>query len=297
MPSPRLSVIIAAREPWPALRESLNAVHPQALETGSEVVIALGDPGAAPPDRSRYPAVTWVEEIGGSVFSLRALALAHCRGDVVAVTEDHAYVERDWCRRVLEAHAAHPEALGIGGVVENGATETVLDWASFFVANGPFMAPIATGVTRRLSLQANVTYKRRALADALPSLGLMQLTFNRDLAASGATLIADDRIVVRHVQALDLREHSAAHYHNGRSIAAFRQLKMSAPMRALRALGCFVLPPVMLARTLRTVAGKRRHGRELLASIPLMVWLLCCHATGELMGYVAGPGDSLRGVR
>lgn len=298
MLKPALSVIVAARDPWPALRDSLNALYPQIGPAGGEVVVAVSDPRAIPPDAAeRYPGVTWLKQPNGSVFSLRALAVAHARADVVAVTEDHAWVASDWCRRVLDAHAEHPTVAAIGGVVENGATTTLVDWASFFVSNGASMPPITNGPTDTISLQANVSYKRRVLPTRLPALGLMQMTFNRDLAANGVTLVADDRLVVTHVQALGWRGHTAAHFHNGRSIAAFRLTAMPAAMRPLRALGCVVLPPVMLARTLWTVAGKRRHRKELLASVPLMVWLLCCHALGELLGYVAGPGDSPWHVR
>lgn len=295
---PTLSIIVAARDPWPALRDCLHALHPQAMATGAEIVVAASDPRALPPDaHDAYPQVRWLEQTAGSVFTLRALALAHVRADLVAITEDHAWVAPDWCRRIIEAHAAHPEAAAIGGVVENGATDTPLDWASFFISNGPFMPPVATGVTTSISLQANVSYKRRTLATDIPTMGLMQMTFNRDLAAAGATMITDDRLLVYHVQALGWREHSAAHFHNGRSIAAFRLATMPASMRPVRALGCLVLPLVMLARTVRTVGAKRRHGRALLASLPPMIWLLCCHALGELCGYVAGPGDSPGRVR
>jgi len=34
----------------------------------------------------------------------------------------------------------------------------------------------------------------------------------------------------------------------------------------------------------------------LITSIPLVVWLLCCHATGEFFGYTAGAGNSPWGV-
>jgi hypothetical protein len=298
MPEPALSVIVAARDPWPALRESLDALYPQIGPVGGEIVVAVSDPRVIPPDAAeRYPAVTWLQQPNGSVFSLRALAMAHARADVVAVTEDHAWVAPDWCRRVLEAHAEHPAAAAVGGVVENGATATLVDWASFFVANGPSMPPITSGRADTISLQANVSYKRRALVTGPPALGFMPMILHRDLAADGAALVADDRLLVTHVQALGWREHTAGHFHNGRTIAASRLSAMSPAMRALRALGCFVLPPVMLVRTLRTIAGKRRHRKELIASVPLMVWLLCCHALGELFGYAAGPGDSPRHVR
>lgn len=295
---PVLSVVLAGRDPWPALRDSLDALHGQVCAVGGEIVVAVSTARAIPPDAAeRYPGVTWYEQRDGSVFSLRALALEHVRGDVVAVTEDHAWVAPDWCRRILDAHAAHPAAAAVGGVVENGATATLVDWASFFVANGASMPPIRNGQTDTISLQANVSYKRHALPAELPALGFMTLTFHDDLAASGATLVADDRLVVTHVQALSWREHAAGHFHNGRSIAAFRLVTMPPALRPLRALGSLVLPPVMLVRTLRTIAAKRRHLRELVASVPLMVGLLCCHALGELAGYVTGPGDSPRHVR
>jgi hypothetical protein len=94
--------------------------------------------------------------------------------------------------------------------------------------------------------------------------------------------------VVDHVQSLGWRGHSAGHFHNGRSIAAFRCIDASPWYRLLRAAGCFVLPPVL---------SKRRLQGKLIASLPWLAWLLCCHAAGELAGYLAGPGDSLRRVQ
>jgi hypothetical protein len=105
-------------------------------------------------------------------------------------------------------------------------------------------------------------------------------------------LRADDRLVAFHMQELTLAGHTAGHFHNGRSIAAFRAARMSPARRALRALGCVVLPGVMLARTVAAIWPKHRFRRSLVAGLPLMIWLLCCHAAGELLGYVAGPGAS-----
>ena len=291
--APTLSVVVAARNPWPSLRACLDALQLQVGPLGVEVVVAVTGSEVKPPDGDhRYPGFVWVTQSGGSVFSLRAHAIAQTRGKIVAMTEDHAWVAPDWCRRILDAHETHPDVAAIGGVVENAATTAIIDWASFFIASGPYMAPITTGVSTSISLQANVSYKRRVISASSSALGMMQLTFNRDLAAVGQKLLADDRIVVYHDQALSWRRHSAAHFHNGRSIAAFRLPGMSPGIRVLRAMGCLVLPPVMLWRTLRDVGRKRRHVRELITSIPLIVWLLCCHACGEFFGYTAGPGDS-----
>jgi hypothetical protein len=292
--APLLSVLLATRRPWPFARASLERIVDDARAVDAEVVVALGDARARPPDGDpRYARVVWLEgSSGASVFALRALALGHVRGRLVAITEDHALIVPGWCARVIASHAAHPDAVAIGGVVDNGARSTAVDWASFFIANGPFAPPLSPG-TPRISLQANVSYKRAALAGAASTdaLGLVQHDVNHQLAAGGGTLIADEQLVVVHDQHLSWREHSAGHFHNGRTIAASRLPRLGR-RRALYAVGALGLPPVMLLRTLRAVLGKRRYTRPLLAGLPAMCWLLLCHAAGELAGYVAGPGGS-----
>ena len=47
---------------------------------------------------------------GKSVFQLRLAGYRAARGEVVAVTEDHVYVEPDWIERILAAHSASPSA-------------------------------------------------------------------------------------------------------------------------------------------------------------------------------------------
>ena len=290
--SERLSVVVAIKERWPAARRCLDALYPQVTEAHGELIAPV-EPGASPADReTRYPGVVWIDCKGKSIFELRALAVDRARGAIVALTEDHARVTPGWCRTMLAAHAEHPEAAAIGGVVENGATETAIDWASFFVSNSFYMAPVRPGPSEAISLQANVSYKRRALSMDSFGGGLMQMTFHDELRRRGETLLADPNLVVFHEQRMSFAEHSRAHFHNGRSIATFRLPTMSAAERVLRALGCAALPPVMLMRTTRVVLAKRRHLERFVEALPLTVWLLLCHAAGELAGYVAGPGGS-----
>lgn len=205
------------------------------------------------------------------------------------MTEDHAWVEADWCRAILDAHAQYPDAAAIGGVVENSATGSLADWAGFLIVNGQFMHPIQNGPSDVTSLQANVSYKRRALPESFPEYGFVSSIVLHQLRGNGAQIVATDRMVAYHMQALSLRGHGAAHFHNARSTAAF--LRVTAPKSAWLA-GYVVLVPATIARTLAVGFGKRRHRRELLLGLPLMVWLACCHAAGELIGHLAGPGDS-----
>lgn len=296
--APPLSVILACRDPWPALRTALDTLYPQATAVGAELVLAIGTPDARPPDAAtRYPGVLWTEVPDGSVFQLRAAAIARSRGAIVAITEDHARVDPGWCASVLAAHAGRPDAAAVGGVVENASTGTLLDRASFLVANGPAMRPLGVAGAEPVSQQANISYKRRVLPPAFPREGFMALTFHETLRRRGERLVADERLVVHHEQALSLGAHSAGHFHNGRSIAAFRLARLGPIGRMAYAAGCVALPAVMLFRTARTVLMKRREVTVAIAALPWIVWLLLCHTAGEFVGYVAGPGRSPHGVR
>lgn len=291
-----LSVIIATNNAWPHVEKSLAALIDQVRAVGGEMILADSSGRALPerPDRA-YADVIWLKAPGASTFRLRSLAVARARAEIIAVTEDHCHVHAGWCERILTAHAEYPSAAAIGGAVENGTPHHLVDWAAFLIVNSPFMRPLRSGPSDRIALQANISYKRRSVsADSIGDLGLMEMLHNQTLRRRGDTLVADDRIVVDHVQCLDFSTFCALHFHNGRSIAGFRLTQIGWLERLLRLGGCFVLPPIMLWRTLRPVFEKRRFVGRALASLPFMTALLLCHATGECLGYLAGPGGSPR---
>lgn len=292
LPGLRLSVVIATTKPWPEVRRCLDSLHAQARDD-FEILVADGDGHGLPDNTAQlYPEVVWLRENGASVFRLRGLAMASARGAVIAVTEDHCEVAPDWCARVVEAHKNYPDAAAIGGVVENGATTRLIDWANFFLVFGPFTAPIENGEQSRISLQANISYKARVVPRVVPPLGMMEMLFNRELIARGEKLVADDSLVVHHIQSWGFFGTFAAHFHNGRSIAGFRLRDIGWPERALRLLGAFILPPVLYWRTLAPIAAKRRLALPALMSSPLLALLVICHSAGEFVGYVAGAGKS-----
>ena len=111
----------------------------------------------------------------------------------------------------------------MGGAVENGATKALIDWASYFVAHSPTMAPIAGGRARTISAQAGMALKRRVVPREIPSHGIMEGLFLDELHRRGEALIANDQIVVHHVQSQGFWNTFALHFHNGRSIGGFRK--------------------------------------------------------------------------
>jgi hypothetical protein len=288
-----LSIVIATTKAWPEIQSCLESLHKQAQTVEAEVVVGDGHGQGLPPDvAERYPEVKWIKWPGGSVFFLRELAMTKAVGDVVAVTEDHCTVTPGWCEQILKAHREHPEAAAIGGVVENGETTRLIDWSNFLIVFGPFTAPIETGSQRVISLQANISYKRRVLPQEMSHLGMMEFLFNRQLRERGEILIADDLLVVSHNQTWGFWGTFAAHFHNGRSIAGFRLQQISWVERFFRLGGCLMLPPYLLWITVGPVIRKRRLLKPALASLPLTTLVVTCHAAGEFVGYIFGPGNS-----
>ena len=173
-----LSIIIATTQPWPEVRSCLDSLHYQARTVGAEIIVADGH-GQGLPDNpsSLYPEPISLKAPGASVFQLRALAMAQARGEVIAVTEDHYRVSSDWCAQIILAHKEYPEAAVIGGAVVNGATETLIDRASFFYANGAAMPPLGTRECKQI-IQLNLSYKRRVIPKTVPQHGRMEWIFN-----------------------------------------------------------------------------------------------------------------------
>lgn len=276
----------------------LDSLHLQAIRVGAEVVVADATGRGLPEDvAQRYPEVKWLKVPGASVLQLRAVAMSRTCGDVVAVTEDHCRVAPDWCDRILAAHREYPDAAAIGGAVENGATDRIIDWASFFIVNGASMPPIDNGTPKKIALQANVTYKRRVIPAEVPKLGRMEWMFNQELRSRGEKLVSEGHIVVDHVQSFTFGEACAIHYHDSRAIAGFRLEKIGLLERLVRLGACFVMPPLLFLRTVLPILRKRRFLGWLLLSLPMIIVLVHCRAAGALVGFILGPGDAALHLR
>lgn len=293
-----LSVVVGSTQPWPALATCLDSLHQQAHESGVELLVAASHPSGLPADvSSRYPHARFEYIPGATIFQLRAAALRRATGEIVAVTEDHCRVAPDWCRQIIQAHADWPSATVIGGVVENGATRRIVDWASFFVANGGSMPPVPNGAHRKVALQATVSYKKRVLPQDFPPRGYMEWMLNQDLRQRGETLVSDDRIRVSHVQSFTLPQACAIHFHDSRTVAAFRSARIGWQERLLRlAVAATVMAPLLFARSVVPIVGKRRHLGLLAASVPFMALLCVCRSAGALVGFAIGAGDSPRHI-
>jgi hypothetical protein len=293
LPGIPLSVVVASTQPWPRIRICLDSLYQQAEALGAEIIL-VDETGRGLPDGTQcpFPKVVRLVKPGLSVYQLRAEGLARAGGDLVAITEDHCRPAPDWCQRILEAHREHPEAAMIGGGVENGARDSVVNWASYFLGNGICMPPVDTAFQDKSALQVSVAYKRRVVPKDIPEYGYMEWQLNQDLIRQGERVIADDRIRVEHVQHFHFFEACAIHYHSARSVAAFRRLRIGALERLARIAACFPMPLLLLLLIVCCVVRKGRNLGWLAVSTPMIAVLAVCRAAGAFAGLVAGPGQS-----
>lgn len=221
---------------------------------------------------------------------LRALAVAHSRGEIVAVTEDHFRPAPDWCRQIVEAHRA-PHA-AIGGGVEKDAPDRALHWAFYFADYLRYLDP-REGPSAGLT-DGNVTYKRAALEEIST---VWQTEFHENLvhqalAARGGALWITPRIVVRQKRAVGFAAGLRDRYAFGRLFGATRVEGLGAGARLRLALGCALVPGLLVARVFRHVLRTRRYGGALLRALPALLLLSTVWAWGEFAGYVTGTPEA-----
>ena len=144
--APQISVVIASVNGLPYPLACLESLASQDGDISAEVVLAdCTGPATVAAVRERFPDVRLLAfDDRMSVPFLRAAGIREARGRLVAVTEDHCVPREDWYRQMVAAH--HDRAwAAVGGGVENGSTERIVDWAVFFCEYSQHMSPVPEG--------------------------------------------------------------------------------------------------------------------------------------------------------
>ncbi|MEA2678106.1 MAG: hypothetical protein QOJ81_2247 [Chloroflexota bacterium] len=293
---PTLSLIVATTHGWPDYR-AVFETHRAAIEAvGGELIVADSSGNPPPSADDVGPSVTWLSAPGAGVFVLRTQSYPVTRAPIVAHTEDHCVLDPDWGKTALELHREYPDAAVIGAVVENGSQEALNDWANFFVGHVWDMPGVGQGRQVEAAGLTCVTYKRRAIEGmtSIGELGVNEAYHQRQLSQSGESVLIDDRLRCSHVQSGGIRKSVSRTWHAARAGAAMRREKLT-PRSLLRIALTPVLPVVYTAVIARQVAARRYHRGRALAAAPYIVGFLGVRVVAELVGYVAGVGDSASG--
>lgn len=279
---PPISVILATIEPWPDLANCLAVLEPQVTALGGEILVGDGHGGALTEDYvAESGCVSWIRMPGASVFALRAKAAESARGEIIATTEDHCVVGPDWCAQILEAFERHPEAQAVSGPILNGSPEHLIDWANYLHTFGCFLPPCDPHQRVRCPPSANLGYRRGVFPDGPIAAGWMELTLSPRLLHEGLFYMHDP-LVVTHVQSHGVWHTFLAHFDNGRATTGLHPIPLSRRQ----------LPWNVFRATVSIIGGGEAMRTIVRKSLPLLFLLSCCHALGETVGILAGPGKS-----
>lgn len=299
-PGVALSVVIASVNGLPMIEDCLAALAPRQGGGAHEVIVADSVGGETVRRvREEFP---WVRVLAFSerqtIPQLRAAGLAASRGEVVAIIEDHCIAGPEWFGQMLEAHTSHPECVAIGGAVENGSRDRLVDWAVFFCEYSHAMLPISRGPARDITGN-NASYKRRAFEgidqDALTG-GFWEFSLHGRLRARGDVFWQEPAILVYHKKRFGFGYFLSQRYHYSRYYTGSITAGAGIGRRVARGLMSLALPPLLLFRIAAQVVRKRRHLKEFALSSPILLVFTCAWAIGELVGCLAGPGRSLYAI-
>lgn len=279
---PRLSVIVASFSGPAALARCLESLATE--DADAEVIVSIAE--AAPDIVARFPRARFVSAPpGASVFRLRSLGIAHCRGRVIALTEDHCTAGPGWPRLLREAvEAGRPV---VGGAVENGRAQTAHDRALFLCEYGAHLPSLPEGAAMSLT-GVNVAYERERLLGcrAVWAEGFYENEVHDALQQAGCNLFRVPAVVRSHL-AFGFAEAAAHLFRGGRRFGAYRGGGKALPLRALLLLASPAVPLVLLMRLLRGLLERRRD--ELPGTLPALPHLFAfCLAwgAGESSGYL-----------
>jgi len=294
---PRLSVLIPSVNGFGDLEGCLHALARERSEVDLEVLVIdrLGE-GLRSQVRERFP---WVRIIdvptATTIPEMRAIGFDAATAPAIGVIEDHVLVRPGWARAMLGA--LEEGAAVVAGPIENAATDTLMDWASFLCEYSHCVPPLPAGEADWLPGN-NVVYSRAVVEAHREVIGehKWENRLHDAIRESGTPLICRPDIVADHKKHFSFGEYMSQRYLYSRSFAGARVDGAPFGRRLAYAAGSLALPPVLFWRTVSRIRTKGRHQAELRRSLPYIALFVLAWATGELVGYLAGAGSSLSRV-
>ena len=291
--TPRISIVIASIVGPPFIDECLLSVEKQARECSAEViVVACGDQAYADRIRRKF---AWVRVIHRpdreTVPELRRRGVKEARGAIVAIIEEHCLAAPNWLETALDAHAGGHYGV-VGGPVVDHAYKRMRDWVVYFCEYNGYLPPWPDGETYNLG-SANIAYSRAVLLkyEKFLSGGYWEAGLHPRLIADGVKFRSVPGMVVYHRGPFNYGYYLQQRYWFSRAFAGARQLPAS--RKLIYFLVSPLVPFLLLARMAQRVVRQRCRVEKFAQSLPLLIPALFVYVAGEVVGYVAGPGDAL----
>ena len=164
-----------------------------------------------------------IKTVNKNVAANRNVGLPHCRGDIIAMTDDDAEVFPDWVTMMKQAHKEHPEAGAVGGPVIGINTDSLIGKVADLIT---FPDWAAAQYVRTLAT-VNISYK----SEILESVGQLDETlfrgedvdYNWRVQKLGYKIYFDPQIKVYHHHRTTLNGLLNQHFMYGRAYCLVRR--------------------------------------------------------------------------
>ncbi len=231
-----------------------------------------------------------------SLPMLRTMALDRASGRYIIVTEDHTVPDVNWLESITQAFDHAPEGtVAVGGCVENGVVDTAFDWATFLCEYSYFLEPVEEGETNVLP-GMNVAYHHsifESIEREILLRGFWETTMHSILLAKGCKFFSTNKIKLYHCKKFSFRLFARQRFIYSRYYAGLRFERKQWLKRTVACVSTVLLPLLLFIRSLKQIKAKNRLKKEFNSAIPFLLLFYMIWASGEVLGYIAGKGDSL----
>ncbi len=279
----KLSIVIPVRRATKTLAECVASMRTTCHGLDAEVIVAYATEDETARLAEQLSGVRLVRAVGRrSVPQLRRDGVQAAQGEYVLITEDHCIASNDWARTLLQAAEAHP-ASGWGGPVQN-ARRSWLGWVHYLTRYTAFLPPGKVGFTRHLPGN-NALYRREDLAALSEEWrgGFWEAEFNEVLVRGQRPFWYVPEACIDQRQMRGLLEYVSLRYRHGRCYGA----RCGKPHSAV----FFFVAALLFVRGLRAAVRSGKAVRFGTAA-PLLIVYYFAWAAGEMVGYLAGAGNS-----
>ena len=291
-----MSVVIVTPDHYNIICRTIGYLRAQTVRERLEVVIVAPSADTLEVNEAELKDFFQfrVVEVGKirSVAQANAAGIRQASAPVVAFVEEHSYPDPGWAEALIEAHR-QPRA-AVGPVVRNANPGSLVSWADFLIAYGPWMDPSPTGVVDFLPGH-NSSYKRAILLNYGTELEAMlesESVLHWDLQAKGYQLYLEPAAKISHLNFGLLSSWIPAQFYNGRLFAVTRARRWSPLRRLLYTGGVPLIPLVRFRRILQQLCRSDQRRNLPPRVLPTVILGLVVSAVGEMMGYALGAGDA-----
>jgi hypothetical protein len=215
----------------------------------------------------------------------RAIGLAASRGEVIAMTEDHAIPEERWSSTIWSLHQRIPYGVIGGGITHRGTN--LLNWAVFYCDFARYQPPLPPSTADYIS-DINVSYKRPALDNCRNVWRDLydETSVHRSVREAGDTLFLTPDFTVEYDRGpLLLSRVLIERFIWGRVFAGRRAQKVSGLRRFAYISLSPGLAPLLLVRNFFMLRQRGHMLKPYFCVLPLVFLCLFISSLGEFVGY------------